>query len=314
MTVQDFFKALYRNTTGYAEIRMLHKSGDWKLVKKLYREASTIYTCNFDTLAQLNTDYHIYHRVNVSKTTNSKKENITQVVALYVDVDDNSQESLERLKGMFYPPNCIIASGGGYHGYWMLREPLTVAGDDAIFEVERTMQGMILSYGEHADEKAKDITRILRTPGYLNIKDKYPTPPRCEVVHFDADVIRYGYKELHREYAPLGTPNKPVIKREIPQIAYTDELPLWVQNYLKTGANTGERNHRLYSAARCYLDAGKTQFQAEQDLMSRALMDGLSQSEAKSAINSAFSNSRNPNMNSTMSARYAIGDSVGGAK
>lgn len=288
MTVQDFFKALYRNTTGYAEIRMLHKSGDWKLVKKLYREASTIYTCNFDTLAQLNTDYHIYHRVNVSKTTNSKKENITQVVALYVDVDDNSQESLDRLKGMFYPPNCIIASGGGYHGYWMLREPLTVAGDDAIFEVERTMQGMILSYGEHADEKAKDITRILRTPGYLNIKDKYPTPPRCEIVHFDADVIRYGYKELHREYAPLGTPKPMSVKRTIPTEALTKQLPNRVKTYLNNGASVGNRNHELFYCARAYNDAGYSEHDALADLGTVARSDGLRDDEISQTIRSAF--------------------------
>lgn len=315
MDASRFLEALYRNAEGYAEIRLLHKSGDFRKAQKIYRPANTIHTGNFDVLAEMNREYHIYHRVNVSSTQDSKKANISQVVALYVDIDDASDAAYERLERMHFPPTAIVYSGGGFHGYWMLRQPVVIRNRENIQDIERTMQGMILAYGDNADEKAKDITRILRTPGFNNIKEKYETPLLCELVYLDDDRFgHYGYHELYKHYAPRVAPAKPVIKRQVPQTAYSQDLPLWVQEYLKTGATTGERNHRLYAAARCYLDAGKSQFEAEQDLISRALADGLSQSEAKNTINSAFRNARNPQVTRTMSARYAIGDSVGGVR
>ena len=288
MEAKKFFKALYRNTSGYAEIRMLHKSGDWSKVKRLYRETSTLYTGNFDALTQLNTEYHIYHRVNVSATPNSKKENITQVVALYVDIDDPSPTALARLNDMFFPPNAIIASGGGYHGYWMLNGPLVIKDSDSRYEVERTMQGMILAYGDGADEKAKDVTRILRTPGFYNIKDKYETPPLCNVISFDADDFRYSFKELHNQYAALGAPKAMSITRTIPQDAIGKHLPNRVKNYIQSGASVGQRNHELFYCARAYNDAGYSESEALADLGSVARSDGLPDAEITQAIRSAY--------------------------
>ncbi|MEO0594862.1 MAG: DNA-primase RepB domain-containing protein, partial [Chloroflexota bacterium] len=160
-------------------------------MKRIYRKANELHAGNWQALRDLNPQYHVYHRVNVSATENSRKDSITQVVALYVDIDIATPESLKRLEDMKYPPTAIIYSGGGYHGYWMLSEPLAIDSVERRQEVERTMQGMILAYGEGADEKAKDVTRILRTPGFYNIKDKYFTYPLCEVVYNDAlDGIR----------------------------------------------------------------------------------------------------------------------------
>lgn len=310
ITTQEFLHSLYRYADGIAEIRLIHKSGDHRQAKKIYRPANEIHTGNFQSLSDANKEYHIYHRVNVSSTQDSKKANISQIVALYVDVDDNSQEAYNRLERMKYPPTAIIASGGGYHGYWMLRKPVLVRTPDNIKDVERTMQGMIFDYGAGADEKAKDVTRILRTPGFYNIKDEYDPKPLCNVVYLDDDSFgRYNFHELYKLYAPLGTPEKPKIRRLIPTEALSKDLPKYVSDYIASGAPEGERNHRLYVSARFYLDAGKTQYEAEQDLLSRAQMDGLTASEARNTINSAFRNSPNPKLDRTMQARYAIGDS-----
>lgn len=289
-----FLQQLYRNVqNGYAEIRLIHKTGDISLVRKLYRPANTIHECNFDALADANHDYHIYHRVNVSSTQDSKKANISAIVALYVDIDDSSDAALNRLEEMQYPPTCVIYSGGGFHGYWLLQEPFYITSDKDRIEVERTMQGMILAYGQGADEKAKDVTRILRTPFFYNIKDKYPEPLLCEIAYFDdAECDRYKLSSLHSCYAPLGTPERPQVKRFVPT-TISENLPRAVQDYLQNGAPEGQRNQRLYFVARCYNDAGLGQSQAEQDLIPRALADGLEQSEANATIRSAFHAPRN---------------------
>lgn len=307
-TVQ-FLQALYQGADGYAEIRLLHKSGDYRKIEKIYRPANTIHTGNFDVLAEMNSDYHIYHRVNVSNGENSKKADISQIVALYLDIDDNSDEAYARLENLAVP-TAVIKSGGGYHAYYMLIEPLAIDSPDMVLEVERTMQGMILAYGDGADDKAKDITRILRTPGFYNIKDKYDTPPLCELVYLDNDRYgRYSFSSLHSRFAHLGAPAKPKVRRQIPPSAYSNELPRWVNEYIQNGASQGERNAKLYAVARGFLDAGKTQFEAEQALISRALADGLTQSEANNTIKSAYRNNANPQVNRRMSSRYAIGDS-----
>lgn len=45
--------------------------------------------------------------------------------ALFVDVDNPSNETLLRLQSMQPEPSCITFTGGGYHAYWWLHEPLT---------------------------------------------------------------------------------------------------------------------------------------------------------------------------------------------
>lgn len=48
--------------------------------------------------------------------------------AVFVDLDDPSTEALSRLQDMRPPPSCITFTGGGYHAYWWLAEPLSDMG------------------------------------------------------------------------------------------------------------------------------------------------------------------------------------------
>ncbi|MBI4595856.1 MAG: hypothetical protein HY730_05690 [Candidatus Tectomicrobia bacterium] len=56
-----------------------------------------------------------------------KKEHIVQIPALWADLDfkDFPQEEFDRrLKSFPLSPSIIVRSGGGYHCYWLLKEPL----------------------------------------------------------------------------------------------------------------------------------------------------------------------------------------------
>ena len=45
--------------------------------------------------------------------------------AVFVDLDDTTSESLIRLLNLRPAPSCITFTGGGYHAYWWLAEPLS---------------------------------------------------------------------------------------------------------------------------------------------------------------------------------------------
>jgi hypothetical protein len=66
-------------------------------------------------------------------------------------------------------------------------------------------------------------------------------------------------------------------------------LPRSLREYLATGAEKGNRDNALFAAACQARDAGLSQSEAEQLLVSRAVADGLSEAVARRKIKSAYS-------------------------
>ena len=324
LTPAQFLTELYQPAKeGYAEIRLIHFTGDISQVKKMWRPlpVGEIRQSGLDKLSELNSEYHIYHRVAISNQKRSKKPDITALTALWLEVDDTSAEAVQRLLDMANCPNIILASGGGYHAYWLLKEPHYIGSLEDRQEVERTLQGMIVAYGDGADPNCKDITRILRTPGFYNIKAKYgPDKPLAQVMWFDDLNIRYRFSSLHNCYAPLGAPPRARITRYIPAQAYSQDLPKWVCEWLQNPhiKNKG-RNHTLYVLARAYLDAGQSQGRAESDLIPLAQsLSGdhpLTANECMNTVASAYRNqaNRTNQLPRHMSQFMAIEDTLQGA-
>lgn len=311
-TPQEFFALLYQNVPEQyiAELRFIPEGGG--IPQRMWRKANYLEHGNFQALESINQHSHIYHRVALSLEERSRKQDICLVTALWLDIDAKGDDLVTKLEEHCYPPTMLIASGGGLHGYWLLKEPLVLSSDKDRAEFERTIEGMILDFGEpSADKHVKDCTRILRTPFFVNIKAKYaPDFPTCRVLWADDSIgDRYKFEHLHRRYAPLGTPKAPIIKRELPVIQ-DGTRPKWITDYLQHGVGEGSRNHRLYVVARWFNDVGDKSANAESELMARALADGLPQHEAVTTIKSAWSES--PNLanavGNTMRKRYAIGD------
>ncbi|MFZ9937792.1 MAG: AAA family ATPase [Luteolibacter sp.] len=65
-------------------------------------------------------------------------------------------------------------------------------------------------------------------------------------------------------------------------------LPKRTLDYLEHGAPEGTRNAELFDAACQFRDAGQPKADAESRLLARAMADGLSESEARQTIQSAF--------------------------
>ncbi len=104
----------------------------------------------------------------------AKKEDITAVRYLHVDVDPAANEDREvarnkiltALKEFTPTPTCIIDSGNGYQGFWRLDKPVVLKDDSALEEMEaynRALQSQL--GGDHCF----NIDRIMRLPGTRNL-------------------------------------------------------------------------------------------------------------------------------------------------
>ncbi len=120
---------------------------------------------------------NIYFSVNRPRrnlASKAKKEDIGWAVALHVDVDPRKGFALETERprilaalGAHVPqPTVIIDTGGGYSGFWLLREPAPA--DDPTAVEARNIQLATELGGDHCH----NIDRIMRLPGTVNLPDK----------------------------------------------------------------------------------------------------------------------------------------------
>lgn len=101
------------------------------------------------------------------------KDNVRQLPALWVDIDCVKQgisgdDAFRALSHLPFPPSILVNSGGGYHAYWMLEEPLDISSGDYA-QVESVLRQLALVLA--GDTSCAEVARILRVPGTHNSKD-----------------------------------------------------------------------------------------------------------------------------------------------
>jgi hypothetical protein len=134
------------------------------------------------------------------------KEHIREIPGLWVDVDYKltPQEEAKRLIGGFpFPPSYAIASGGGWHLYWALKES---AGPEDIPRVEAILRG--LAKVLKGDPSATDASRIMRIPGSLNHKKEYGKPRQVRVVRSYPD-RKYNLSDFYLYAEDTSSTPKP---------------------------------------------------------------------------------------------------------
>lgn len=130
-------------------------------------------------------NFNIYFHVNPTIRMMSKKAEKEDVLAmeyLHVDIDQRAGEEFEaertralKLLTEAFPsgvpkPTFVVDSGGGFHGYWKLKEPFKIDGDpEAYSHAER--YNLQLEYDFSADH-CHNVDRIMRLPGTVNRPDK----------------------------------------------------------------------------------------------------------------------------------------------
>ena len=137
-----------------------------------------------DWIARHNGTMNLYWQVNPASKALRKKaerEDIEALSWLHVDIDPRAGEELEAeraraLKLLMEPPegvpapSVIVFSGGGFQGFWRLKEPVRLNGVlERAEEAKRWNQQLEILFGA---DHCHNVDRIMRLPGTVNIPDE----------------------------------------------------------------------------------------------------------------------------------------------
>ena len=141
----------------------------------------------------------------------ARAEDIVCVNCLYADFDDPT--TLPRIESFQPAPQVIVASGKGFHVYWLLAEPVDLSDDATRRDWAEIQRWWVRHVG--ADPSACDLARVLRVPGTRNGKYDPPRPVRfirCELdrPYDNQELMRYVIDartaELEREQGDEPAP------------------------------------------------------------------------------------------------------------
>jgi len=134
----------------------------------------------------------VYVTVNETDLTGRKSENIKRIRAVWQEDDDGYE-------GIFpIDPSLVVESSPRrFHRYWLIADDWT-ADNQGRADFANVMERMVKSYG--CDNNAKDISRVLRVPGFLHRKE----PMRHHMVHIVEDSgRRYTREQILRASPPV---------------------------------------------------------------------------------------------------------------
>lgn len=140
---------------------------------------------------------NIYFGVNPRSADSNKAEDVAGYVALYLDLDDNKSYTKDQrlIQMQFWKDygignSVIVDSGHGYHGYWMMKRLIACGTGQPV------LKKMVLLSGCKDKGNVHDPTRILRLPGFKNVKSWHTNDvPFCTLIepanYESIDVLRY---------------------------------------------------------------------------------------------------------------------------
>jgi len=212
----EFFKELFQYCSGFIELRPLPNAGDRIFIDCTEGLTQVPHFC------QKHQKNHLYFGVATRDGKGGTTENLIDVPAVWCDgdFDKTPKEILAgNLKRFPFKPSIIVASGGGVHFYWLLKEPTRdfQAIEDINHRIAAQLQG---------DPNACDVARILRIPDTTN--HKYPAP--CRVHKYNQ--FRYEIENF-LNVLPEGQAK--------PQGSLIIKDPDWLSGAMQ-GVGKGERN------------------------------------------------------------------------
>lgn len=140
----------------------------------------------------------------------AQKRYISAINCLYGEFDvkvyGSKEAILQHIAAAAFPsPSVLVDSGGGIHGYWLLKEPWVLESDEARAAAELVQRSWVQNV-IGADPAVHDLVRILRIPGTLNFKYDPPRP------------VRFLSCNLARLYAlPALTAHVPPVQADPPK-------------------------------------------------------------------------------------------------
>jgi hypothetical protein len=278
----------------------LHRGGPYAYLWRLSDRQSRYFTTNQKLPEAVSADvYMSVHPVMCRRppAERGRIEDVAAINCLFAEFDakdygskDEVRAHLETVAALW--PSIIVDSGGGWHCYWLLEQPLHLSDSGDRKEAARLQAQFVRAVG--GDVGAKDLARVLRLPGTQNAKYD---PPRSVTVLEDhragaiytLDELREWVRILHMddgETQPAQASKAIALARK----ASAGVVPEGVAGILVTLASQGEgnRNNMLYWGAHRLLEQAIPHADAEALLLPIALAIGLSDGEAARTISSAY--------------------------
>ena len=208
-TALEFFAALFpvngADRPGLIELRPLPslkrafiEPGDWSAIDRFVQN-------------HRHEDVYFGPAARIDSQNGGGKDNCGLVRAVYADIDFKTtpeEEARRALTEFPFGASIVVSSGGGYHPYWLLSEPVDLRAEGDRFEsILRRLAAAL-----HADPSCAECARILRVPGSLNHKPEYGTPRKVRIIHFAADRL-YELSDFDDFLAPEPEPEKPQVSQ-----------------------------------------------------------------------------------------------------
>ncbi len=196
--VIDFLWTLFENAPGVVELRALPSK------QQIFAPRTGFFTL-LDFITTHRETENVYVGVATRRDgTSGKLENCLALGAIFCDIDFKATpepEARATLDAFPLRPTMVVHSGGGLHGYYVLREPLDLTTDEprARALLER------LAVALHGDRSAAEPARVLRVPGTLNHKPEYGVPRPVTLELCDPD-RQYNPSELEEWLPALAVP------------------------------------------------------------------------------------------------------------
>jgi DNA primase RepB-like protein len=185
----------------------LFQPNDWLCFTFLHKDTAipenlfgfmheAISTKGIELLTKRNQEWHIFVSMAVFKegSENRTKPNISEVRHIFMDADENGDAVLEAVRasvdaGEIPSPNVIVQSSPGKYQF-----VFNVAGFDIPLQeaMNRTLQK---KFG--TDAQAVDAARVLRIPGFKNLKEKYVDKPVAKIIELNPSFSPYQFSEFH---------------------------------------------------------------------------------------------------------------------
>lgn len=171
-----------------------------------------------------------YGEPRISTYVRSQKRYIAAINCLYGEYDEKDYGSKAAILGYlaeapFPYPSVVIDSGGGIHCYWLLQTPFIIENEDRR-EAARIIQYLWVDTVA-SDPGARDLTRVLRVPGTMNLKYDPPRP------------VKYIIYTLHAYTLTDLTKHLPAVREAPPRFPVEDRRNVQTIEEYNTQTNIG---------------------------------------------------------------------------
>jgi len=150
-----------------------------------------------------------------------KKENLVKINSWAVDIDGGDKDAQLQLIHKYCYPSLVVETRSGFHVYWN-------ANGATIDYFEEIVLDRLVHYFK-ADKKARDVSRILRVPGFKHLKD--PKNP-FEIKQVWSYPVSYTEAQMRYNFRlPEEKLKQSIAKQELRKAFSADGTDLWERVY-----------------------------------------------------------------------------------